>query len=164
MTISCQENTQKKWHEIDYGVHTFLETDEAFVVVPGRYRPRDFLPLKFIYLRFPIDPIWELLYIRKNMEVSDMENTVLRIDDEFQEIGTKTIDDRNRLTLGDLFRGYKRVRLYKNERGELFLQPTVEIPASELWLFQNREALKAVQTGLKDASEGKIVKADIDKL
>ena len=93
-----------------------------------------------------------------------MENTVLRIDDEFQEIGTKTIDDRNRLTLGDLFKGYKRVRLYKNDRGELLLQPTVEIPASELWLFQNKEALKSVQTGLRDASEGKIVKADIDKL
>ena len=93
-----------------------------------------------------------------------MQNTVLRIDDEFQEIGTKTIDDRNRLTLGDLFRGYKRVRLYRNDRGELFLQPTVEIPTSELWLFQNREALKAVNTGLKDVSEGKIVKADLDKL
>jgi len=93
-----------------------------------------------------------------------MQNTVLRIDDKFEEIGTKTIDDRNRLTIGDLFKGYKRVRLYKNERGELLLQPTVEIPASELWLFQNKEALKAVRTGLKDASEGKIVKADLDKL
>jgi hypothetical protein len=98
------------------------------------------------------------------MEASDMQNTVLRIDDKFEEIGTKTIDDRNRLTIGDLFKGYKRVRLYKNERGELLLQPTVEIPASELWLFQNKEALKAVRTGLKDASEGKIVKADLDKL
>ena len=93
-----------------------------------------------------------------------MQNTVIRIDDDFQEIGTKTIDDRNRLTLGDLFKGYKRVRLYRNDRGELFLQPTVEIPASELWLFQNREALKAVQTGLKDTCVGKIVEADLDKL
>jgi len=93
-----------------------------------------------------------------------MQNTVLRIDDEFQEIGTKTIDDRNRITVGDLFRGYKRVRLYKNDRGELLLQPTVEIPASELWLFQNKEALKSVQMGLKDASEGKIVKVEPDKL
>lgn len=93
-----------------------------------------------------------------------MQNTLLRIDDEFQEIGTKTIDDRNRITLGDLFRGYKRVRLYKNDLGELLLQPTVEIPASELWLFQNREALKTVQMGLKDASGGKIVKVEPDKL
>ncbi len=93
-----------------------------------------------------------------------MQNTVLRIDDEFQEIGTKTIDDRNRITLGDLFRGYKRVRLYKNDRGELLLQPIVEIPASELWLFQNREALEGVNIGLKDASEGKIVKIEPDKL
>jgi len=93
-----------------------------------------------------------------------MRNTIVRIEDEFQEIGTKTIDDRNRITLGDLLRGYKRVRLYKNDRGEILLQPTVEIPASELWLLQNKEALKAVQLGLKDAAEGKITKLDFNKL
>lgn len=93
-----------------------------------------------------------------------MHNSVLRIDDEFKEIGTKTIDDRNRITLGDLVSGYKRVRLYKNDRGEFFLQPTIEIPASELWLFNNKESLKAVQMGLKDVAEGKISKLDLDKI
>ena len=40
----------------------------------------------------------------------------------------------------------------------------VEIPASELWLFNNKKALEDVQKGLKDLSEGKIKKLDIDKL
>jgi len=93
-----------------------------------------------------------------------MRNKILKIDDEFQEIDTRTIDDRNRLTLGGLFTGSKRVRLYKNDRGEVLLQPVVEIPASELWLFQNKEALKSVQKGLKDASEGKISKLNPDEL
>ncbi|MCF8083656.1 MAG: hypothetical protein K9M96_11205 [Deltaproteobacteria bacterium] len=93
-----------------------------------------------------------------------MEDNVLRIDDEFRQICTKTIDDRNRITLGDLLNGHKRVRLYRNDRGEVLLQPTVEIPASELWLFQNKEALDAIQQGLKDASLSKIQKVDPDKL
>jgi len=92
-----------------------------------------------------------------------MQNSI-KISDDFQEIGTRAIDERNRLTLGGIFKGFKRVRLYKNNRGEVLLQPIVEIPASELWLFQNEEAIESVQRGLKDASDGKITKVDLDEL
>jgi len=92
-----------------------------------------------------------------------MQNNI-KISDDFQEVGTRTMDERNRLTLGEIFKGYKRIRLYKNERGEVLLQPVVEVPASELWLFQNKEALKSVQRGLKEASEGKITKLNLDEL
>lgn len=92
-----------------------------------------------------------------------MHNNI-KINDDFQEIGTKTIDDRNRLTLGEIFKGYKRIRLFKNDRGEVLLQPIVEIPAAEIWLFQNSTALERVQKGLKDAAEGKITKLSPDKL
>jgi len=97
------------------------------------------------------------------MGVVIMQNNI-NINDDFQEVGTRTMDDRNRLTLGEIFKGYKRIRLYKNERGEVLLQPVVEVPASELWLFQNKEALKSVQRGLKEASEGKITKLNLDEL
>ena len=97
------------------------------------------------------------------MGVVIMQNNI-NINDDFQEVGTRTMDDRNRLTLGEIFKGYKRIRLYKNERGEVLLQPVVEVPASELWLFQNREALESVQRGLKEASEGKITKLNLDEL
>jgi len=93
----------------------------------------------------------------------DMEKNVLKIDDEFQEIGTRTIDDRKRLTLGEAIKNFKRVKLYMNLRGELLLQPVVEVPASELWLFQNKEAFESVQKGLKDAAEGRISKLDLSK-
>jgi hypothetical protein len=61
-------------------------------------------------------------------------------------------------------RGYKRVRLYKNERGEILLQPVVEVPASELWLYQNRNAMESVIKGIKDASEDKISRLDLGEL
>ena len=93
-----------------------------------------------------------------------MQPGILKIDDEFHEIGTRTIDDRDRLILGKLLKGSKRVRLYKNDRGELLLMPLVEIPASEIWLYQNKEALQSVQKGLEDASKGKISKFNLDEL
>ena len=93
-----------------------------------------------------------------------MQTNTVRINDEFKEVDTRTIDDRNRLTLGELLKGSKRVRLYRNNRGEVLVQPVVEIPASELWLFQDKEALENVKKGLKDAAEGRISKLNIDEL
>jgi len=90
-----------------------------------------------------------------------MQTNTVKINDEFKEVDTRTIDDRNRLTLGELLKGSKRVRLYKNNRGEVLVQPVVEIPASELWLFQDKEALENVKKGLKDAAEGRISKLNL---
>lgn len=87
-----------------------------------------------------------------------MLNTSIKVDDEFQEIGTRTIDSRNRLTVGELVQGLKRVRIYKNRFGEILIKPMLEIPASEIWLFQNKKAFESVQRGLKEISEGKISK------
>ena len=87
-----------------------------------------------------------------------MQNASIKINDEFQEIGTRTIDSRNRLTVGELVQGLKRVRVYKNKLGEILIKPVVEIPVSELWLFQNKEAFESVQKGIKEMSEGKIAK------
>ena len=71
-----------------------------------------------------------------------MQNNNIKINDEFSEIDTRTIDSRNRLTIGELAQGFNRIRLYKNKLGEILLKPVVEIPASELWLFQNKEAFE----------------------
>jgi hypothetical protein len=97
-------------------------------------------------------------------EVFNLQNDTIKINDEFQEIDTRTIDNRNRLTIGELAQGFNRVRLYKNKMGEILLKPIVEIPVSELWLFQNKKAFENVQKGLKDISEGKISKIDYRKL
>ena len=93
-----------------------------------------------------------------------MESNVIKIDSEFRAIGTRTIDERKRLTIGELLGDFKRVRLYENDRGEILLQPVVEIPAAELWLFQNRKAFESVQKGLVEASQGKISKLDLEEL
>lgn len=89
---------------------------------------------------------------------------ILRVDDSFEEIGMRTIDERNRLTVGEILKGYKRIRLYRNNSGEILLQPIAEIPASELWLFKNPEAINDVREGLRDASQGKVSRLDPEEL
>lgn len=47
------------------------------------------------------------------------------------------------------------VRAY-TEGNRIIIEPLAEIPACELWLHQNPDAMSAVQTGIKQAKEGKI--------
>ena len=54
--------------------------------------------------------------------------------------------------------------IYSNSLGQIILDPQVTIPASELWLFENKEALASVRRGLSDAAEGKVSKIDLDTL
>ena len=72
-----------------------------------------------------------------------MRGKTLKVQDEFEEIATRTIDDRNRLTLGELPKGLKRVRIYKNDRGkfscDLLLKSRRRRPGS----FKMRKLLKA---------------------
>ena len=48
--------------------------------------------------------------------------------------------------------------VYLNSIGQIILDPQVTIPASELWLFENKEALASVQQGLLESMTGKTKK------
>jgi len=54
--------------------------------------------------------------------------------------------------------------IYCNEIGQIILDPHISIPASEVWLYKNKEALEAVEIGIREAAEGKVSKIDLDDL
>ena len=54
--------------------------------------------------------------------------------------------------------------IYSNSLGQIVLDPQVTIPASELWLFNNPDAIASVRRGLSDAAQGRVSKVDIDAL
>jgi hypothetical protein len=54
--------------------------------------------------------------------------------------------------------------IWYNSIGQIILDPQVTIPASEAWLFNNRDALALVQQGLSDAAQGRVSKVDLDTL
>jgi hypothetical protein len=54
--------------------------------------------------------------------------------------------------------------IYTNRMGQIVLDPQVTIPASEVWLFKNPEALASVVRGLSDAAQGRVSKVDLKTL
>jgi hypothetical protein len=45
--------------------------------------------------------------------------------------------------------------VYYNSVGQIVLDPQVNIPASELWLFENRDILASIDKGMVESLEGK---------
>jgi hypothetical protein len=60
-----------------------------------------------------------------------------------------TVDSRKRISLTKLLPEGKisSVRAYKEEE-KIILEPMVEIPVRELWLYKNKAALEKVRKGL----------------
>ena len=54
--------------------------------------------------------------------------------------------------------------VYSNSIGQIVLDPQVTIPASEVWLFNNPNALASVHRGLSDAAQGRVSKVNLDTL
>jgi CRISPR/Cas system-associated protein Csm6 len=44
--------------------------------------------------------------------------------------------------------------IYTNSAGQIVLDPQVTIPASELWLFENKEALASIDRGMAESMNG----------
>lgn len=66
-------------------------------------------------------------------------------------------DAKKRLSLGEASRGATAYNIYRNSLGQLILDPVKTIPASEMWLYENAEALASVKQGLRESAEGKSV-------
>ena len=76
----------------------------------------------------------------------------------FEEYGTAKIDAKHRLLIkGSVEEHY---RIYRNEAGQILLDPQVMIPAREAWLFKNKKALGSVRRGLKELGEEKFIKME----
>jgi hypothetical protein len=64
-------------------------------------------------------------------------------------------DAKGRITLGKLAKGISSFHAIQQQDGKIILEPYIEIPLREQWLFNNKEALAGVLRGLKDPEEGK---------
>ena len=73
-----------------------------------------------------------------------------------------TVDSRKRISLTKLLPEGKisSVRAYK-EDDKIILEPMVEIPVREVWLYENKAALEKVKKGL--SQEGKIKRGSFAK-
>ena len=74
----------------------------------------------------------------------------------FEDYGTAKIDAKHRVLLkGPVEEHY---RIFRNDAGQILLDPQVMIPAREAWLYKNKKALASVRKGIEQAAKGQIVK------
>jgi hypothetical protein len=64
-------------------------------------------------------------------------------------------DAKKRLSLGEALGGATAYNIYRNPLGQLILDPVKAVPASEMWLYENAQALASVKQGLRESAEGK---------
>eukprot|EP01035_Chromulina_nebulosa_P025574 gene25574-33388_t len=58
-------------------------------------------------------------------------------------------DSKGRINLGDFAQGVSSFRVSKGDNGELTLNPYLEIPFTEKWIFEDKEILEKVRQQFK---------------
>ena len=77
------------------------------------------------------------------------------------------IDDKYRVCLGNFlseeerkqFSGFK---ISRQTDGKIILDPLIEVPASEHWIYKNPDALASLMRGIEDIKANRIEDLDID--
>ena len=64
-------------------------------------------------------------------------------------------DSKGRIFLGALATGVSSYTVTK-DHGHIILEPNVEIPAKEKWLWENKTALQQVKKGLQDSAKRRV--------
>ncbi|MBL7555660.1 MAG: hypothetical protein JNM24_07540 [Bdellovibrionaceae bacterium] len=75
---------------------------------------------------------------------------------KFKAVTQLRPDSKGRVTLSKLANGVSSFNVLQDAEGRLLLEPMVEIPAREKWLFDNPEALASVKRGIADAKAGRV--------
>lgn len=65
-------------------------------------------------------------------------------------------DSKGRITLGELANGISSFRVSQDKNHRIILDPFIEIPAQEKWLFDNQMSLEKVKKGLEDSAKGRV--------
>ena len=47
--------------------------------------------------------------------------------------------------------------IYTNSTGQIILDPQVTIPASELWIFENKDILSTIDKGMAESNAGQLI-------
>jgi hypothetical protein len=76
-------------------------------------------------------------------------------------------DDRKRVALGGVMpadvQGV-RYRAFRNELGQILLDPVKSVPYYQAWIYENPDHLASIQRGIKDIEAGRVVKLDLSEV
>jgi hypothetical protein len=82
--------------------------------------------------------------------------------DKFVPVGKEVEpDDRNRLALGCVLPPRSesiRYNVFRNQAGQILLDPVKSVPAREAWVHENPKRIKSIQRGIAQIEAGRVVK------
>jgi len=84
----------------------------------------------------------------------------INIDTELTRVaqGVKP-DAKNRVVLPKVLASEDIIyHIYSNSKGQIVLDPQVTIPASELWVFENKDILASIDRGMAESANGQVIK------
>lgn len=84
-----------------------------------------------------------------------------------KHINKVQMDNKFRVCLGNFLSKEERdqlssFRVSRQADGKIVLDPLIEIPAREHWIYKNPEALDSLMKGMEDAKADRVVEMDID--
>jgi hypothetical protein len=81
-------------------------------------------------------------------------------DGEFIGVAKRVkVDKKRRIVLpSSLVQDDVTFHIYANKAGQIVLDPQVTIPASELWVFENKEVLASLDKAMIESKNGQVVK------
>jgi hypothetical protein len=84
--------------------------------------------------------------------------TVIRDEKLTKMPGTVKPDSRRRVVLprSNFENEDIMYHVYTNSLGQIILDPQVTVPASEVWLFENKVVLESVDKGMKESNNGQV--------
>ncbi len=95
------------------------------------------------------------------------EKELVDVHEKFILYLTKPLDSKNRITLGGRLTkligrrmNVEAYQIFIAKTGDILLRPSVSVPASEAWVYQNPEVVGKVRRGLEEAREGKTERVD----
>lgn len=77
-----------------------------------------------------------------------------------KQICTVNMDDRQRVSLTRILSKEEKenhypFRMYR-EGAKIVLEPVIEVPAKDHWIYEDPDALASLMKGIKDAEEGRL--------
>ena len=98
------------------------------------------------------------------------KNTIEEVNKSFIPIDIKSIDTKNRITIGEKIikriSGQNKVsqfQVFIGQDGDILLRPLTAIPSREAWIYEKPELIGQIRQGLQDAKDGKIEKIENPK-
>jgi hypothetical protein len=87
-----------------------------------------------------------------------MVTNIIRNEDFIGVAKRVKVDSKRRLVLPrSLVQDDVTFHIYTNSVGQIVLDPQVTIPASELWVFENKEILASIDKGMVESINGQVV-------